>query len=434
MWDFSTEPEFQKKLDWMKAFVRDEIEPLDLVFDRPGHNFDVTDKRALAAIRPLQEEVRRQSLWACHLKPELGGQGYGQVQLALMNEILGATKWGPRVFGCQAPDSGNAEILAHFGTAEQKKTYLEPLLAGEIVSCYSMTEPQGGSDPRMFETRAVRDGDEWVINGYKWFSSQARWAACIIVMAVTDPDAPVAGRFSMFLVPQGTPGVNIIRNSGLLGESEEEGAHAYIHYDNVRLPADAMLGSEGKAFEVSQVRLGGGRIHHAMRTLGAATKAYEMMKERAVSRYTQGSELSRKQSTLQYIADSYVELLQFRLLVLHAAWTIDQGDKEGGRIGIGAAKIMSPRILKDIIGRAIQLHGSLGVSNELPLGQYWIKAAAQGLVDGPTEIHEITLAKRLLRGVKPAEGLFPTEHIPTRKEAALKKLAPYVQLREEELA
>jgi acyl-CoA dehydrogenase len=434
MWDFSTEPEFQKKLDWMKTFVRDEVEPLDLVFDRPGHNFDVTDKRALAAIRPLQEEVRRQGLWACHLKPALGGQGYGQVQLALMNEILGATKWGPRVFGCQAPDSGNAEILAHFGTEEQKKAYLEPLLAGEIVSCYSMTEPQGGSDPRMFETRAVRDGDEWVINGYKWFSSQARWAAFVIVMAVTDPDAPVADRFSMFLVPQGTPGMNIIRNSGLLGESEEEGAHAYIHYENVRLPADAMLGNLGKAFEVSQVRLGGGRIHHAMRTLGAATKAYEMMKERAVSRYTQGSELSRKQSTLQYIADSYVELLQFRLLVLHAAWTIDQGDKEGGRIGIGAAKIMSPRILKDIIGRAIQLHGSLGVSNELPLGQYWIKAAAQGLVDGPTEIHEITLAKRLLRGVKPAEGLFPTEHIPTRKQAALKKLAPFLQLREEELA
>lgn len=434
MWDFSTEPDFQVKLDWMKQFVRDEIDPLDLVFDRPGHNFDVTDQRALAAIRPLQAEVRRQGLWACHLTPELGGQGYGQVKLALMNEILGATKWGPRVFGCQAPDSGNAEILAHFGTEAQKHRYLEPLLAGEIVSCYSMTEPQGGSDPRVFETRAVREGDEWVLNGYKWFSSQARWAAFIIVMAVTDPEAAASDRFSMFLVPQGTPGVHIIRNSGLIGESEEEGAHAYIHYDNVRLPADAMLGAEGKAFEVSQVRLGGGRIHHAMRTLGAATKAYEMMKERAVSRYTQGGDLSRKQSTLQYIADSYVELLQFRLLVLHAAWTIDQGDREGGKIGIGAAKIMSPRILRDIIGRAIQLHGSLGVSNELPLGQYWIKAAAQGLVDGPTEIHEITLAKRLLKDVAPAPGLFPSEHIPTRKQAALEKLRPYLDSPAETLA
>lgn len=434
MWDFSTEPEFQQKLDWMMQFVRDEVEPLDLVFDRPGHNFDVTDKRALAAVRPLQEEVRRQGLWACHLKPELGGQGFGQVRLALMNEILGATKWGPRVFGCQAPDSGNAEILAHFGTDEQKKRYLDPLLAGEIVSCYSMTEPQGGSDPRVFKTTAVRDGDDWVINGHKWFSSQARWAAFIIVMVVTDPDAPASGRFSMFLVPRETPGINIIRNSGLIGEHEDEGAHAYIHYDNVRLPADAMLGDEGKAFEVSQVRLGGGRIHHAMRTLGAATKAYDMMKERAVSRFTQGSELSRKQSTLQYIADTYVELLQFRLLVLHAAWTIDQGDREAGKIGIGAAKIMSPRILQSIIGRAIQLHGSLGVSNELPLGQYWIKAASQGLVDGPTEVHQIGLAKRLLKGVEPVDTTFPTEHLPTRKVEALKKLAPFLDMPEDELA
>ena len=426
MWDFSTEPAFQKKLDWMKDFVREEVEPMDLVFDRPGHNFDVTDKRALAALQPLQEEVKRQGLWACHLTPELGGQGYGQVQLALMNEILGATKWGPRIFGCQAPDSGNAEIIAKFGTEEQKRRYLAPLLAGEIVSCYSMTEPQGGSDPRVFETRAVRDGNEWVINGYKWFSSQARWASFIIVMAVTDPQAPASQRFSMFLVPAETPGINIIRNSGLIGESEEEGAHAYIHYENVRLPADALLGEEGKAFEVSQVRLGGGRIHHAMRTLGAATKAYEMMKERAVSRYTQGSTLSRKQSTLAAIADSYVELLQFRLLVLHAAWSIDQGNREAGKIGIASAKIMSPRILRDIIGRAIQIHGSLGVSNELPLGGYWIKAASQGLVDGPTEIHQINLAKRLLADTQAHADIFPSEHIPTRKAAALKKLAPYL--------
>lgn len=434
MWDFSTEPEFQKKLDWMKAFVRDEVEPLDLVFNRPGHNFDVNDKRALAAVRPLQDEVRRQGLWACHLTPDLGGQGYGQVKLALMNEILGATKWGPRVFGCQAPDSGNAEILAHFGTPEQKERYLAPLLAGEIVSCYSMTEPQGGSDPRVFETLAVRDGDDWVINGYKWFSSQARWASFIILMAVTKPGAPSSERFSMFLIPQGTPGVKIIRNSGLMGEAGDEGAHAYIHYDNVRLPAEAMLGEEGGAFHVAQVRLGGGRIHHAMRTLGAATKAYEMMKERAVSRTTARGPLADKQSTLAAIADSYVELLQFRLLVLHAAWTIDQGDREAGKIGIGSVKIMSPRILRDIVSRSMQIHGSLGVSNELPLGGYWVKAASQGLVDGPTEVHQIGLAKRILKDATPAPGLFPTEHIPTREVAAREKLARYLALTDEELA
>jgi len=434
MWDFSTEPEFQAKLDWMRQFVRDEVEPLDLVFDQPGHHHNVTDKRAMAAVRPLQAEVNRKGLWACHLTPELGGQGYGQVKLALMNEILGGTNWGPRVFGCQAPDSGNAEIIAQFGTEEQKRKYLQPLLRGDITSCYSMTEPQGGSDPRVFETTAMREGDDWVINGYKWFSSQARWAAFLIVMVVTDPDAPVADRFSMFLVPSETPGVEIIRNSGLIGESEEEGAHAYLHYNNVRVPADALLGEEGKAFEVAQVRLGGGRIHHAMRTLGAATKAYEMMKERAVSRFTQGSSLARKQSTLQSIADSYVELMQFRLLVLHAAWMIDQGNREAGRIGIASAKIMSPRILKDIVGRAIQLHGSLGVSNELPLGQYWIKSAAQGLVDGPTESHQINLAKRLLKDAQPVETMFPSEHIPSRKAAARAKLAKYLEISEDELA
>jgi acyl-CoA dehydrogenase len=286
----------------------------------------------------------------------------------------------------------------------------------------------------VFETTAVRDGDEWVINGYKWFSSQARWASFIIVMAVTKPGTPAAERFSMFLIPADTPGVNIIRNSGLMGEHPEEGAHAYIHYDDVRLPLDSMLGSEGGAFNVAQVRLGGGRIHHAMRTLGAATKAFEMMKERAVSRFTQGSLLSAKQSTLATIADSYVELLQFRLLVLHAAWTLDQGDREGGKIGIGSVKIMSPRILKDIIGRAIQLHGSLGVSNELPLGGYWVKAAAQGLVDGPTEVHQIGLAKRILKGAQPSQGLFPTEHIPTREVAAREKLARYIDMGVEELA
>jgi acyl-CoA dehydrogenase len=422
MWDFSTEPDFQTKLDWMETFVHEEVEPLDLVFDRPGHNFDVTDDVALSKVKPLQEEVRRQGLWACHLSPELGGQGYGQLKLALMNEILGATKWGPRVFGCQAPDSGNAEIIARYGTRAQKERYLVPLLNGEIVSSYSMTEPQGGSDPRVFQTTAKRTSDGWVINGYKWFTSQARWASFIILLAVTDAAAAPKDRFSMFLIPADTPGIKIVRNSGLIGEAPESGAHAFIHYENVKVPAEALLGEEGRAFEVAQVRLGSGRVHHAMRTLGAAKHAFEMMKERAVSRKLQGRRLADMQSTLAAIADSYVELMQFRLLVLHAAWTIDQGDKEAGAVAIGAVKIMSPRVLREIVARAIQIHGSLGVSNELPLGAYWIKAAAQGLVDGPTEIHQVKLAKRLLADVEPASGMFPSEHLISRREQALKKL------------
>lgn len=219
-WDFSTEPEFQAKLDWADTFVREEVEPLDLVW--PGLQFTALEGARREAIAPLKEEVRRQGLWATHLGPELGGQGHGQLQLSLLNEILGRASWAPIVFGCQAPDTGNAEILAHYGTQEQKERYLRPLLAGEIFSCYSMTEPQGGSDPTEFTTRAVRDGDDWVINGWKYFSSNARTASFYIVMAVSDPDVEPHKGMSMFLVPADTPGVEIVRSTGLFGDTEDE--------------------------------------------------------------------------------------------------------------------------------------------------------------------------------------------------------------------
>ncbi len=292
-WDFSTEPEFQAKLDWADTFVREEVEPLDLVW--PGLQFTALEGARREAIAPLKEEVRRQGLWATHLGPELGGQGHGQLQLSLLNEILGRASWAPIVFGCQAPDTGNAEILAHYGTQEQKERYLRPLLAGEIFSCYSMTEPQGGSDPTEFTTRAVRDGDDWVINGWKYFSSNARTASFYIVMAVSDPDVEPHKGMSMFLVPADTPGVEIVRSTGLFGDTEDEGTHALVHYQDVRVPADALFGDEGQAFVMAQTRLGGGRIHHAMRTIGQARKALDIMCERALSRHTKGSRLADKQ-------------------------------------------------------------------------------------------------------------------------------------------
>src|SRR3954449_12814474 len=304
-WDFETEPEFQDELDWMSTFVEEEIEPLDLVFG--GHEYEPPSPEVKAVIDPLKQQVRDRGLWAAHLGPELGGHGYGQVKLALMNEILGRSGWAPIIFGCQAPDTGNAEIIAHYGTPEQKAKYLEPLLAGEIFSCYSMTEPQAGSDPSLFETSAVRDGDDWVINGWKFFSSNARTAAFLIVMVVTDPDVSAYEGMSMFLVPTDTPGLKIERHIGVMGESDEEGMHALIHYDNVHVPADALLGGEGQAFAIAQTRLGGGRIHHAMRTIGLAQSALDMMCERALSRETQGSLLADKQFVQGYIADSYAQ-------------------------------------------------------------------------------------------------------------------------------
>src|SRR5207249_11164753 len=238
------------------------------------------DENRRKAIDPLKEEVRRRGLWATHLGPELGGQGYGQLKLALLNEILGRSHWASHVFGCQAPDTGNAEIIAHYGTPEQKERYLRPLLDGECFSCYSMTEPHAGADPTMFKTRAVKDGDEWVLNGWKFFSSNARTSQFLRGMAVTDPDVSAYQGMSMFLVPTDTPGVNIVRNIGLAGEPIGDGMHALIHYDNVRLPEESLLGGQGQAFAIAQTRLGGGRVHHAMRSVGQAQRALDMMCER----------------------------------------------------------------------------------------------------------------------------------------------------------
>ena len=422
-WDFETEAEFQEKLDWIAEFVREEIEPIDLLFGGGGAPYDKSNRAALEIIRPLQEEVKKQDLWACHLGPELGGKGYGQLKLALMNEILGRSQWAPTVFGTQAPDSGNAEILAHYGTPEQKERFLEPLLNGEIVSCYSMTEPQAGSDPKEFKCAAFKQGDEWVIHGEKWFSSNAPYAEFLIVMAVTNPDVPIYQGASMFLVPRDAPGLEVIRWVGLSGEPIGEGAHGYLRYNNVRVPEENLLGGEGQAFAIAQTRLGGGRVHHAMRTVGTCQRALDMMCERALSRRTQGEVLARKQSVQNYIADSYAELNQFRLLVLQTAWWIDKGDRDKARTFIGMVKMLTPKILKDIVYRAVHVHGSLGVSNEMPLAGMWALVPVMGIVDGPTEVHKVQVAKQVLKEYQPSEGLFPSQHLPPRIEAAREKFA-----------
>lgn len=429
MWDFTTEPEFQEKLDWMAQFVREEVEPLDLLFPNGGDPYDVQNKASRAILKPLQEQVRAQGLWACHLGPELGGPGYGQLKLALMNEILGRSYWAPTVFGTAAPDTGNAEILAMFGTAEQKERFLQPLLDGEIVSCFSMTEPHAGADPKEFICQARQDGNEWVIDGEKWFSSNARYASFFIVMAVTEPDAPPYQRMSMLIVPAETDGVEIRRNVSTMGERDDldEGIHGYIRYNQVRVPLDAMLGGPGEGFKVAQARLGGGRVHHAMRTVGVCTRAFDMMCERALSRRTQGERLADKQAVQTFIADSWIELTQYRLMVLNTAWVIDTQPHGAARTQIAMCKVAMAKIYHDIVQRAIHVHGSLGVTNETPLAHMWQSAPSLALADGPTEVHRTTIAKGVLGRYSPAPGLFPTEHLPPKREAARKRYADVLE-------
>jgi len=423
MWEFSTEPEFQAQLDWMDGFVRTELEPLDVLFG--GLTYGAVDEPLRTLIGGLKEQVRERGLWACHLGPELGGQGYGQLKLALMNEILGRSSWAPIVFGCAAPDTGNAEIIAHYGTPEQKQRWLQPLLEGEAFSCYSMTEPQGGSDPTMIKTRAVRDGDEWIITGEKFYSSNLRTSSFIIVMAVTDPDVSPYKGMSMFLVPSDAPGIRVLANIGLGNEPWGEGMHAHVRYEGVRVPAENLLGGEGQAFVVAQTRLGGGRIHHAMRAVAMANRQLEVLCERALSRQTKGEVLARKQLVQQTVADSWIQLQSFRLMVLHTAWLIDQSSTAEARRQIAACKVLAADVLSDISRRAQHLHGALGVSNLMTFPTE--VGTMMGIMDGPTEVHKVSVARSVLKDYQPSPDAWPTRFGPKRVVGARQRFDEMVE-------
>jgi acyl-CoA dehydrogenase len=419
-WDFSTEPEFQRKLDWMREFVREEIFPLEV-----AELDDATFKRV---VRALQDDVKKQGLWAAHLPPELGGppENWGQVKLGLMHEIDGMSPYAPVVFGNQAPDSGNSEVLAHFGTPEQKRRWMEPLLAGEIRSGFSMTEPMNaGSDPVNLSTTAVLEGNEWVINGHKWFTSNGMIADVLIVMAVTDPNAPPYERASMFLVPTDTPGLQRLRNVPTMGGGHERfgAGHSEILYEDVRIPKENIIGRPGEGFKIAQIRLGPGRIHHCMRWLGQARRAFDMLCERSLQREAFGGPLADKQTVQNWIADSTADMQAARLMTLHAAWVIDQQGSSAARTEIGIIKFYGARVLHDVIDRAIQVHGALGYSSDLPLEEMYRHARAARIYDGADEVHRQTVARRVLRDYTRPEGWKPREHIPTRREAAQRKFA-----------
>lgn len=422
-WDFSTEPEFEEKLEWMRTLIRDEIIPLE------GITETLTAEQRARVLAPLQDQVKEQGLWASHLPPELGGGGFGQVKLGLMHEILGQTAYGPVVFGNNAPDSGNAELIAlgieTTGRQDQKEQWLEPLLAGKIRSAFSMTEPGAGADPTLISTRAILDGDEWVINGHKWFTSNGSVADVLVVMAVTNPDVHPYQGSSMFLVPTSTPGVDIVRDVATMEDPVEHfgkfGAHSEIIYRDVRIPAGNLVGNEGDGFKLAQQRLGPGRIHHCMRWLGQSKRAFDMLCERSVSRYTHGSYLAEKQTVQNWVADSYAEMTAARLMTLYAAWKMDQVGAQAARVEIAMIKFYGAKVLHDVIDRAIQVHGSLGFSTDMPLEHMYRAARAARIYDGPDEVHRVTVARQLLKGYERVD--VPSEHVPTRRAAAISKFA-----------
>ena len=421
-WDFSTEPEFERELAWMRSFVDDEIMPLEALAPPDEARF-----RAIVA--PLQEQVRARGLWAAHLSPELGGQGFGQVKLALMHEILGRTVYAPTVFGNQAPDSGNAELIALAGTPAQKDRWLYPLLAGSLRSAFAMTEPEvSGSDPTLIATAARRDGEEWILTGHKWFTSNGSVADFIIAMAWTD-EGVAEPAFSMFIVPAGTPGVRIVRDIGtmeapagaLSGFRAGGFGHAEIYFDNVRLTAANLLGDAGQGFRLAQQRLGPGRLHHCMRWVGLAQRALDMLCERAVSRSVHGSLLAQQGMIQSWIADSAAELQAARLMTLHAAWRMDNVGAPAARTEISMIKYYGAQVLTAIIDRALQVHGALGYSTDMPLEAMYREARAARIYDGPDEVHRIVVARRTLARYQAHE--VPSEYVPARRAFAEQKFA-----------
>jgi alkylation response protein AidB-like acyl-CoA dehydrogenase len=355
------------------------------------------DDEADALIRELQQEAKEAGLWAPHLPPEAGGSGSGFIEYAYLNEEIGRSFIAQLIFGCQAPDAGNGEILHLYGTDEQRQRWLQPLVAGEMRSFFGMTEPEvAGSDPTLLRGSATRDGDEWVIDAHKWFSSGADGAGFGIVMLVTDPDAEPHRRASMIIVPTDTPGYELVRKVSVMGhEGRGWGTHCETRFTNVRVPVANTLGEPGDGFRIAQKRLGPGRIHHVMRWLGQMQRAFELMCSYSLERKAFGEALADKQTVQNWIADSAAEIQACRLMTLQAAHRLDEGDE--ARVEVSLIKFYAARVLNDVIDRAIQVHGGLGVTDDTPLAVMYRMARGARIYDGADEVHRMVVARRILR-------------------------------------
>ncbi|HEX6782556.1 MAG TPA: acyl-CoA dehydrogenase family protein [Solirubrobacterales bacterium] len=354
----------------------------------------------------VREKAKGEGLWNLFMPDERFGPGLKNWEYGLLCEEMGRSPMAaPMAFNCSAPDTGNMEILAEHGTPEQQERWLHPLLEGKIRSCFSMTEPEvSGSDPTLLQARAELDGDEWVVNGHKWFTSGAVGAELAIAMVVTDPDAPPYARASMICVPTDNPGFNLVRPISVMGHDGGPG-HCEIRYEDCRVPKDSLLGERGAGFAIAQDRLGPGRIHHCMRAIGTAERAHEMMCRRANERSAFGGPLGEKQFVQESIATSRMEIDQARLLTLYAAWKMDTEGKRAARQAISAIKIVAANMVMDVLDRAIQIHGSLGMTDDTPLAIMWRFSRMLRLADGPDEVHKMVLARRELnRWAKRAEA------------------------------
>lgn len=396
--DFEISDKIKIIVDMINEFVDKELIPLEPDFLHKDF------KELLPVLREKQEMVKKMELWAPNFPVECGGMGLSLVEHGLVSEALGRSPLGHYVFWCQAPDAGNVEILHMYGNSEQKEKYLNPLVRGEIRSCFSMTEvDMPGSNPVMLETTAVRDGDEYVINGHKWYTSSADGAEFAIVMAVTNPDAPTYQQASMIIVPTNTPGFNLVRNIPIMGHAGSDYySHGEILYQSCRVPVTNLLGKEGQGFVMAQDRLGPGRIHHCMRWLGICRRAFDMMCTRANSRVISpdGQTLATRQTIQNWVAESAAEIEAAKLLVLNSAWQIDKVGASKARDSISMIKFVVANTMNKVVDRALQVHGGLGMTDDTILAFFYSHDRAARIYDGADEVHKTSLAKRILRSYK----------------------------------
>lgn len=393
--DFSIHPDMQQLLARIRTFVDAELLPLEATMLADDDMAETT--RLVDAVRA---KVKALGLWAPGLPTSIGGMGLDLVDLGLVSEQLGRSPLGHYAFGAQAPDMGNAELLHLFGSEAQKATWLAPLARGDIRSCFAMTEPHtAGSNPTMLAATAVRDGDHYLLNGHKWFTSSADGAAFAIFMGVTDPHAPPHQRASMILAPMQSAGITLVRNIPVMGHAGGGWfSHAEVRFEDVRVPVTHRLGEAGSGFALAQARLGPGRIHHCMRWLGIGRRALDLMCRHAGHRELAPGALLADQQTLQaWVADSAAEIEAARALVLQTAWRIDAQGFKAARNEVSMIKYFVANILQRVLDRAIQAHGALGMTDDTILGYLWRHERAARIYDGPDEVHRASVARRLLR-------------------------------------